>query len=119
MNKLRQRMLDPYLDKSKKQKRFAPKYGIFKIENGKLYGYTENSFSMGWELNKVYVYAKKVVFKGWGSAPKDKWAFIVRLSRRNAKIKIGNDIYRIKVEFKYTGGKYDWRNWYFSLDKVA
>lgn len=35
------------------------RYGIFRVVNGKLYGFVENSFTMGWNENFVRVWNQK------------------------------------------------------------
>ena len=81
-------------------------YGIFKIENGQYFGYTENSFSMGWEKNKVRVWLKKDTDYQL-KANKNKNIFLLRLTRTNSPIicdfKTRHDQYKTKTLRKYDG----------------
>ena len=75
------------------------RYGIFRVVNDKLYGFVENSFSMGWNENFVRVWNKKElqcylrkkyvssynnkVYDGYNIFGKYPDAFVVRLNNNH------------------------------------
>lgn len=86
---------------TKKQKKPLPQklYGLFlEKKDGKLNGYIENSFSMGWSPNRVRVWNKHAYVKEYldlhikntEGYPRDKTVkyFIARLNSKQSGIKI-------------------------------
>lgn len=74
------------------------RYGIFQIVNGKLLGFTENSFSMSWSENfvriwnkdelkcyvrKKYIGYKSYEYNGYNIFKKYPNAFVVRLNNKH------------------------------------
>ena len=92
-------------------------YGIFKRTDKGLLGYTENSFCMSWEADRVRVWRRHhIETESFMETVKNKKedVFLVRLNSKMSPVNIVDWHPRCKDTKKY-----DWRNAKFALKKLA
>lgn len=103
------------------------KYGIFKVENGYLLGYIENSFSMDWSKERVRLWnAKDIKYyqERFAKQIANKKMFVVRITNTYPQVFMTKYNKLVKIHWKerqeninspqYTT-KFDWRNVKFSI----
>lgn len=101
---------------SQKDKKYVSYYGIFCIDKGVLLGLIERSFSMDWVRDYVKIYTDDQ--NGKYPLRIKPGQFVVRLSRRNPKIRINGKVYNIKLKHQCVD-KFTRRNaeFYLELEK--